>query len=47
MENEIEKKLKELADKIKFGEFTVNYVVSRGKIVKAIIKETKEVVLFQ
>ena len=43
---EIVEKLEELAQKIKYGNATVEYTFNRGKIVKAIIKETQEVILF-
>ena len=46
MDNEkLIKKLEELAEETKYGEVTIEYTFSRGKIVKAVIKNTKEVVL--
>jgi len=45
-EDKITQKLKELAKRVAYGNITVEFVINRGKIVKAIIKETKEVVLF-
>jgi len=46
MTKEIIQKLNELAERIKFGSVTVEYTFNRGKIVKAIVKETQEVILF-
>lgn len=43
---EIVEKLEELAQKIKYGNATVEYTFSNGFIVKAVIKETQEVILF-
>lgn len=42
---EIIEKLEELATKIKYGNATIELTFNRGKIVKAVIKETQEVVL--
>lgn len=46
MQNEkIIQKLKEVAERIKYGNATIEFTFSRGEIVKAIIKESQEVVL--
>ena len=40
------KKLEEISQRIKFGEIKIELVINRGEIVKAIIIETEEIVLF-
>ena len=46
MQNEkLIQKIKELAERIKYGNATIEFTFSRGEIVKATIKESQEVVL--
>lgn len=43
---EIERELDKIARDIKYGEVDMKFTISRGKIVKVEVKESKRVVLF-
>lgn len=45
MDKKIIQKLEDLAARIRFGNYLVKFVISKGKIEKIILKETEEVVL--
>jgi len=47
MDKKIIQKLEEIAKKIKFGSYKVEFIIHQGKIVKIKISDTREVVIFK
>jgi len=41
------KEIKKEADRIKYGKLTIDFIISRGEIVKVVIKGSEKVVLLE